>query len=192
MVSYKLVETYKFFRDTYVDFIYPEDKRRYPPPCCMALYPKYRKLGNFIADINKIFNRNRTRNLWDENNVVGETGMVSSLRAYLQTLWKWGNKNYKENKTVICTEENKCTIREELSVKWRFHYFQVLMLTYKGKAVPLQAWTGPEGSRKLRFPDCVTTAQDGGWLSALGTGRLYPQEIPWYSFLLEAELTPGP
>jgi len=23
---------------------------------------------------------------------------------------------------------------------------------YKGKAVPLQAWSGPEGSRKLRFP----------------------------------------
>jgi len=32
----------------------------------------------------------------------------------------------------------------------------------KGKAVPLQAWTGPEGSRKLRFPDFVTTAQDDG------------------------------
>ena len=47
----------------------------------------------------------------------------------------------------------------------------------KGKAVPLQAWTGPEGSRKLRFPDFVTTAQDGGRLSALRTGRLYPQEI---------------
>ena len=44
----------------------------------------------------------------------------------------------------------------------------------KGKAVPLQAWTGPEGSRKLRFPDFVTTAQDGGRLSALRTGRLYP------------------
>ena len=26
------------------------------------------------------------------------------------------------------------------------------------KAVPLQAWTGPEGSRKLRFPDFVSTA----------------------------------
>ena len=26
----------------------------------------------------------------------------------------------------------------------------------KGKAVPLQAWSGPEGSRKLRFPDYVT------------------------------------
>ena len=30
------------------------------------------------------------------------------------------------------------------------------------KAVPLQACSGPEGSRKLRFPDFMTTAQDGG------------------------------
>jgi len=28
----------------------------------------------------------------------------------------------------------------------------------KGKAFPLQAWSGPEGSRKLRFPDFMTTA----------------------------------
>jgi len=47
----------------------------------------------------------------------------------------------------------------------------------KGKAVPLQAWTGPKGSRKLRFSDFVTTTQDGGRLSALCNGRLYPQEI---------------
>jgi hypothetical protein len=32
----------------------------------------------------------------------------------------------------------------------------------KDKAVPLQAWGGPEGSRKLRFPDFLTAAQDGG------------------------------
>jgi hypothetical protein len=32
----------------------------------------------------------------------------------------------------------------------------------KGKAVPLQAWSGPEGSTKLRFPDYMTTAQDSG------------------------------
>ena len=32
----------------------------------------------------------------------------------------------------------------------------------KGKAVPLQAWSGPEGSRKLRFQDFMTTAEDGG------------------------------
>ena len=32
----------------------------------------------------------------------------------------------------------------------------------KGKAVPLQACSGSEVSRKLRFPDFMTTAQDGG------------------------------
>jgi hypothetical protein len=30
----------------------------------------------------------------------------------------------------------------------------------KGKATPLHAWSGPEGSRKSRFPDFMTTAQD--------------------------------
>ena len=36
-----------------------------------------------------------------------------------------------------------------------------ILVHYIGKAVPLQAWSGPEGSRKLRFPDFMTTAQDG-------------------------------
>jgi hypothetical protein len=39
----------------------------------------------------------------------------------------------------------------------------------KGKAVPLQAWSVPEGSRKLWFPDFMTTAQDGGFHDS-GTG----------------------
>jgi len=37
-----------------------------------------------------------------------------------------------------------------------------MVIHCKGKAVPLQAWSGPESSRKLRFPDYMTTAQDGG------------------------------
>ena len=37
----------------------------------------------------------------------------------------------------------------------------------KGKAVPLQAWSVPEGSRKLRFPDFMTTTQDGGKVVSL-------------------------
>ena len=68
-----------------------------------------------------------------------------------------------------------------------------LLSTYKGKTVPLQAWSGPEGSRKLRFPDFTTTAQDGGKVVSL-THRppLPPRKCFWYSFLLEAESTPGP
>jgi hypothetical protein len=32
----------------------------------------------------------------------------------------------------------------------------VLMLPEKGKAIPLQAWTDREGSRRLRLPDFKT------------------------------------
>ena len=52
-----------------------------------------------------------------------------------------------------------------------------ISVIYKGKAVPLQAWVGAEGSRKLRFLDFMTTAQDGGRFSALRTGHLYLQEL---------------
>jgi len=63
---------------------------------------------------------------------------------------------------------------------------------YKGKAVPLQAWSGPEVSRKLRFPDFMTTAQEGGKVVSLTQSHIYPRKFSWYSFLLEAESTPGP
>ena len=53
----------------------------------------------------------------------------------------------------------------------------------KGKAVPLQAWSGPEGSRKLRFPDFMTTAQDVGKVVSL-THRppLTPSNTPGTHF----------
>jgi hypothetical protein len=31
-----------------------------------------------------------------------------------------------------------------------------LDISKKGKAIPLQVWTGPEGSRRLRLPDFKT------------------------------------
>jgi len=49
----------------------------------------------------------------------------------------------------------------------------------KGKEVPLQAESDPEGSRKLRFPYFMTTAQVGGKVVSL-THRppLPPGNVP--------------
>jgi hypothetical protein len=44
----------------------------------------------------------------------------------------------------------------------------------KRKAVPLQVWSGPEGSRNLRFPDFMTTAKDGGKVVSLTHRPLLP------------------
>jgi len=50
-----------------------------------------------------------------------------------------------------------------------------IVSTRNGKAVPLQAWSGPEGSTKLRFPDYMTTAQDGGKVVSLKHRPPLPQ-----------------
>jgi hypothetical protein len=63
----------------------------------------------------------------------------------------------------------------------------------KGKAFPLQAWSSLEGSRKLGFPNFMTTAQDGGKV-VIPTHRppLPPGNTLGTHFCLEAESTPGP
>ena len=61
----------------------------------------------------------------------------------------------------------------------------------KGKAVTLQAWSDPEGSRKLRFPHYNGT---GRWYGGqpYAPAALTPRKFSWYPFLLEAESAPGP
>ena len=59
----------------------------------------------------------------------------------------------------------------------------VFIIKGKDKAVPLQVRSGPEGSRKLRFPDFVTTAQDGGKVvSLMHRPPLPPGNIPGTHF----------
>jgi hypothetical protein len=62
----------------------------------------------------------------------------------------------------------------------------------KGKAVPLQAWSGPDGPRKLRFPDYMTTAHDGGKVVSL-THRppLPPGNAPGTQFCLRLSRLQG-
>ena len=63
----------------------------------------------------------------------------------------------------------------------------------KGKAIPLLAWTGPEGSRRLRLPDFMNSAHEVGKVaSPTYWPPLPPRKYSRYSFLLEAESTLGP
>jgi len=55
--------------------------------------------------------------------------------------------------------------------------------TYTHQAVPLQAWTGTQGSRKLMFPDYMTTAKDGGkFFSPMHRQPLPPGNAPGTHF----------
>ena len=60
----------------------------------------------------------------------------------------------------------------------------------KGKAIPLQAWGGPEGSRGWRSKNSRQSAHDSG--KPYAPAAFTPRKYSRYSFLLEAESTPGP
>jgi len=86
-------------------------------------------------------------------------------------------KNYlsNNNEYVDCVKDRKEKERKNfitfnISFNTKFN-----LIKGKGKVVPLKAWSGPEGSRKLRFPYFKTL--DGGRLSALRTGHLYHKEM---------------
>jgi len=79
-----------------------------------------------------------------------------------------------QQKINVCQLHNTC---EGTSL---FRYSEQ---SNKGKSVPLQAWSNPEGSTKLRFPDFMTTAQDGGKVVSI-THRppLPPGNVPGTNF----------
>jgi hypothetical protein len=46
---------------------------------------------------------------------------------------------------------------------WVLQIFFWVKLYQKGKAVPLQAWSDPEGSRNLMFPDFMTKVKQSSY-----------------------------
>jgi hypothetical protein len=69
----------------------------------------------------------------------------------------------------------------------------IMIKKVKDRAVSLQAWSDPEGSRKLRFPRFRDngTGWRLGW-QPYAPAAFTPRKCSWYSFLLEAESTPVP
>jgi hypothetical protein len=66
--------------------------------------------------------------------------------------------------------------------------------TKKGKAVHVTGRGGPLGCKKSRLPHFLDIRLTDGGEGVSFTRRpvaVYPQEDSWYSFLLEAESTPG-
>jgi hypothetical protein len=92
----------------------------------------------------------KSRNVCSEG-IVTQMGRNSYLNRALVTKPKSKETMAKFFSPTSCTE---------LHLIKRYAVIQ-MVVKGKGKTVPLQTRRGPEGSRKLMFPDFVTKAQDG-------------------------------
>jgi hypothetical protein len=95
--------------------------------------------------------------------------MHAQARIYTHThthTYRLYNINFPCYYSLLCVLLWKlCIIRKNLNIK-------------KGNSVPLQAWSGPEGSRKLRFPDFITMAKGGGkFVSLMHRPHLPPRNF---------------
>jgi hypothetical protein len=121
------------------------------------------------------------------------------LNSKLPVIAKWEHieKLYKHDKpgmirTLYKLTDSHLSPVTHCSMKVIFAA-QVMSHTLKGKAIPLQALTGPEGSRRLRLPGFKTV---GTWrwqgCQPYTLAAFTPRKYSWYSFLLEVGSTPGP
>ena len=103
---------------------------------------------------------------------------------YISVLYQVMGPTYSSKKKCMKCEKHAAWSITHFHVQRRLRIYRVLLpVLYIYKAVPLQVWSGPEGSRKLTFPDFMTTAQDGVKLVSL-THRppLSPGNAPGSNF----------
>jgi hypothetical protein len=81
--------------------------------------------------------------------------------------------------TVNAKSRFDCNVIIKVGPRWNKWYFngnsEQHLIIEVGKSVPLQVWRGPVGSRKLRFPNYVTMAQDDGKVFSLMHRPLLPR-----------------
>ena len=84
-------------------------------------------------------------------------------------------------------------VYEQKDDRWDFcEVTNKVKVKEKGKAVPLQVWSDPQGSTKLRFPDYMTTAQDSGKVvSPMHRPPLPPGNAPGTHFCQRLSRTQG-
>jgi len=73
-----------------------------------------------------------------------------------------------------------------------YHSYLPYKIHLHKKAISLQAWAGPESSRRLRLSDFKIAHEGGKVVNPPHWPSVPPRKYSWYSFLLEAVLTLGP
>ena len=124
--------------------------------------------------------------------------IASSCLLRLSSLVNSRHRGSRTSSTTVCRNPGRKALPSGQSGCWRlsdgnFHgvlfaglssYSSVLNCRKgKGKAIPLQAWADPEGSRRFRLPDFMTTAHEGGKVvSPTYQPPLRPGNIPGTHF----------
>jgi len=85
------------------------------------------------------------RNTGEERRYSGEKKLASDVKRY-------------GGQVIFCGPSNSFIPYTEFSPRRNVK---------RGKSVTIQAWSGAECSRELRFPDFMTMAQDGGKVVSL-------------------------
>jgi hypothetical protein len=100
-------------------------------------------------------------------------------------------------KQLNCTQEHPYNTKSKFLIVGDINQIisckmlkEIIISFLKGKAIPVQVWTGPEGFRRLRLPDFKTAHANGKVVSPTHQLSLSHRKYSWYSFLLEDELSP--